>query len=178
MIRTIYGTRHLFKLTGIFRRNIASFCVNGELEEIIEREDYPIEDCKNNLFNKTIGVLGYGPQALSQSLNLKDNGFNVNIGVREGSSFSKAQRDGWEKNKNLFSIEETVEKSDIVMYLLSDVGQIEQWDKVKYGLTEGKTLYFSHGFGIVYSDQTNIIPPENIDVVLVYNLYLFIFGRL
>ena len=167
MIRTVYNRLPLFKSTGICGRNIASFCVNGELEEIIEREDYPIKDCKNNLFNKTIGVLGYGPQALSQSLNLKDNGFNVNIGVREGPSYSKAQRDGWEKNKNLFSIEEAVEKSDIIMYLLSDVGQIEQWDKVKYGLTEGKTLYFSHGFGIVYSDQTNIIPPENVDVVLV-----------
>ena len=167
MIRTIYGTRHLSKLTEIFRRNISSFCVDGELEEIIEREDYPIVDCRNNLFNKSIGVLGYGPQALSQSLNLKDNGFSVNIGVREGSSFSKAQRDGWEKDKNLFSIEEAVDKSDIIMYLLSDVGQIEQWEKVKHGLTEGKTLYFSHGFGIVYNDQTNIIPPENVDVVLV-----------
>ena len=50
---------------------------------------------------------------------------------------------------------------------MSDAGQIEMWDTVKKYLTKGKALYFSHGFGITYKDQTNIIPPEDVDVILV-----------
>jgi ketol-acid reductoisomerase len=117
--------------------------------------------------NKNISIIGYGPQGRSQSLNLKDNGFKVNIGVRKGASWNKALKDGWIENKNLFSIEESAKRGDIIKYLLSDAGQIENWEYLFPYLTENKTLYFSHGFGIVYPEITKIIPPKNIDVILV-----------
>ena len=98
---------------------------------------------------------------------MRDNGFKVNIGLRKGNSYDKALEDGWIPNKNLFELEETVEKSDIVQYLLSDAGQISQWPKIQPLLNSTKTLYFSHGFGVVYKDKTNIIPPNDVDVVLV-----------
>ncbi len=69
--------------------------------------------------------------------------------------------------ENLFSIEEACERGTILQYLLSDAGQIALWPTVKKHLTTGKTLYFSHGFGITFSDQTGIIPPADVDVVLV-----------
>lgn len=53
------------------------------------------------------------------------------------------------------------------MYLLSDAGQKAFWPKLKPHLTKGKTLYFSHGFAVIYSNQTGVVPPEDIDVVLV-----------
>ena len=149
------------------RRYISTLNVNHITETIFTRNDYPKQKCKDILKNKSIGVLGYGPQGRGQSLNLRDNGFRVNVGVRKGDSFDKAISDGWIPGKSLFSLEESVERSDIVQYLLSDAGQISQWDKVKPLLTSEKTLYFSHGFGIVYNDKTNIVPPEDIDVVLV-----------
>ena len=112
-------------------------------EQVYERSDYPIKN--NNYFtNKTISIIGYGPQGKGQSLNLKDNKFNVNIGVREGNSYDNAIKDGWIPNKNLFSIPEAIEKSDYVSYFLSDAGQIQQWNEVKPYLSTGKTLCFSH----------------------------------
>jgi ketol-acid reductoisomerase len=123
--------------------------------------------CYEIIGEKTISVIGYGPQARSQSLNLRDNGFNVIIGSRDGESYLKALSDGWKKNVNLFSIEEAARRGNIVQYLLSDVGQIKQWPIVSRHLTAGKTLYFSHGFGIAFSDQTNINTPDNIDVIMV-----------
>jgi len=53
------------------------------------------------------------------------------------------------------------------MYLLSDAGQKQSWNDIKPALTKGKTLYFSHGFSVVYKDLTGIIPPKDVDVVLV-----------
>ena len=101
-------------------------------------------------------------------MNLKDNGFNVIVGQRKNSkSWDKAISDGWVEGKDLFEIEEACEKGTIIQYLLSDAGQIEMWDTVKKYLTKGKALYFSHGFGITYKDQTNIIPPKDVDVILV-----------
>jgi len=135
-------------------------------EKVYEKGDCSIGE-NNLLKNTTIGIIGYGPQGKSQSLNLRDNKFKVNIGVREGDSYKQALNDGWIPNKNLFSIPEAVEKSDYISYLLSDAGQIKQWDQVKPYLNKGKTLCFSHGFGIVYNEMTNIIPPDDIDVVLV-----------
>src|SRR6202035_1261500 len=54
-----------------------------------------------------------------------------------------------------------------IQYLLSDAGQKEQWPRLKPQLTAGKALYFSHGFSIAYKDQTNVVPPKDIDVILV-----------
>ena len=168
----MYASTKNFDLTirntiGNTIRTYKTVSTNGITENIVERSDFPISKCKYIIGNKTIGVIGYGPQGRCQSLNLKDNGFDVKVGVRKGNSYNLALSDGWEPNKNLFSIEETCEKSDIIKYLLSDVGQIKQWNSVKPFLTENKTLYFSHGFGITFNDKTDIIPPDNIDVVLV-----------
>ena len=141
--------------------------INGYKEQIIERSDYPIEKCKEILNDKITAVLGYGPQGRGQSLNMRDQGFNVIVGLRKGSSWDKAIKDGWIEGKNLFEINEATKKGDIIQFLLSDAGQIQAWPEVKENLSEGNTLYFSHGFGVVFHSDTNIIPPNNINVVLV-----------
>jgi len=140
--------------------------ISGIEEEIIERSDYPPEKLKAILKDEVIAILGYGPQGRGQSLNLRDQKFNVIIGLRKGSSWDKAVGEGWEAGKNLFSLEEAAQKGTVVQFLLSDAGQIALWPKVKENLNEGDCLYFSHGFGIVFKDDTHIIPPKNVDVVL------------
>ena len=141
--------------------------INGYKEQIIERSDYPIEQCKEILNNKITAILGYGPQGRGQGLNMRDQGFNVIIGLRKGPSWGKALEDGWVENENLFEINEATKKGDIIQFLLSDAGQIQAWPDVKNNLSEGNTLYFSHGFGVVFHADTNIIPPKDINVVLV-----------
>ena len=141
--------------------------INGYKEQIIERSDYPIEKCQEILNGKITAILGYGPQGRGQSLNMRDQGFNVIVGLRRGSSWDKAIKDGWIEGENLFEINEATKKGDIIQFLLSDAGQIQAWPEVKENLAEGNTLYFSHGFGVVFHSDTNIIPPSNINVVLV-----------
>ena len=148
-------------------RLLNTFSINGVTETIVEKKDYPISKVLNNLKDKKIGVIGYGPQGKSQSLNLRDNNLDVIVGTRKGESFDEAYKDGWRKDLSLFSIEETVEKSDIVMCLLSDTGMMMQWPKIESLLRPEQTLYFSHGFSVVYKDRTNVIPPNNVDVVMV-----------
>ena len=140
----------------------------GTIEEVVTRDEFPLSKAKEVLKDEVIGVIGYGVQGPGQSLNLKDNGFNVIVGQRKNSkSWEKALKDGWIEGENLFEIDEACSKATIIQYLLSDAGQIQVWPLIKEHLTENKTLYFSHGFGITYQDQTNIIPPKNIDVILV-----------
>lgn len=141
----------------------------GEVEEtVVTRKEFPLEKARNILKNETIAVIGYGVQGPGQALNMKDNGFNVIVGQRKPSkSWDKAVKDGFEEGKTLFSIEEALEKGTVICYLLSDAGQIALWPTVQKYLTTGKTLYFSHGFGITYKEQTNIVPPSDVDVVLV-----------
>ncbi|MBL7013093.1 MAG: ketol-acid reductoisomerase [Candidatus Marinimicrobia bacterium] len=141
--------------------------INGIHETIIERSDYPLEKCKEILNNEVTAILGYGPQGRGQGLNMRDQGFNVILGLRKGSSWEKAIDEGWEEGKNLFSIEEATQRGSIIQFLLSDAGQIQAWEMVKENLSEGDALYFSHGFGVVFHKSTGIIPPENIDVMLV-----------
>jgi ketol-acid reductoisomerase len=142
--------------------------IGNESETVVERADYPPEKLKAVLENETVAVLGYGVQGRGQSLNMKDNGVNVIIGMRQGGKgWDLAQQDGWVPGKTLFSLEEAAQKGTIIQYLLSDAGQKEQWPTLKPFLTAGKALYFSHGFAIVYSDQTGVIPPKDIDVILV-----------
>jgi ketol-acid reductoisomerase len=154
-------------LNNLFIRNLQTIKINNIEETIVERSDYPLARCHSIINDKSIGIIGYGPQGKGQSLNLRDNGFNVNIGVRHGQSYENALEDGWIPDKNLFTIEECVDKSSIIQYLVSDVGQIQLWDTIKPYLTENKTLYFSHGFAITYNDKTHIKIPNNIDVILV-----------
>lgn len=147
---------------------MAKINFGGTLEEVVTREEHPLSQAVEYLKNDTIAIIGYGVQGPGQSLNLKDNGFNVIIGQRKNSkSWDKALSDGWVEGVNLFEIEDACKKGTIIQYLLSDAGQIQMWPIVKKHLTTGKTLYFSHGFGITYKDQTNIIPPNDIDVILV-----------
>ena len=141
--------------------------INGFKELIIERSDYPIESCKKILDNETTAILGYGPQGRGQGLNMRDQGFDVILGLRKGGSWDKAIDDGWIEGENLFEIEEATKRGTIIQFLLSDAGQIQAWPTVKENLNEGDTLYFSHGFGIIFRDDTNILPPSNVNVVLV-----------
>jgi len=155
------------RTTRNIRRYISTISVGNITETIYERSDYTLPKCNKILKNERVGVIGYGPQGRGQSLNLKDNGVNVCVGVRKGNSWAKAVDDGWEPKVDLFEIDEACERSTIISYLVSDAAQISMWDNVKNYLNENDTLYFSHGFGITYNDQTNIVPPENIDVVMV-----------
>lgn len=137
-------------------------------ESVVTRKEFTLEKARKVLKNETIAVIGYGVQGPAQALNLRDNGFNVIIGQRHpSSSWDKAKRDGWKPGKSLFSIEDAADKGTIIAYLLSDAGQKTLWPTVKKYLTKGKALYFSHGFSITFKEQTGVIPPENIDVILI-----------
>lgn len=147
---------------------MAKINFGGVEEQVVTREEFPLEKAREVLKDETIAIIGYGVQGPGQALNLKDNGFNVIVGQRSPSaSYEKAKKDGWEPGKDLFSIEEALEKGTVIFFLLSDAGQIQLWPKVKESLSAGKTLYFSHGFGVTYKEQTGIIPPAEVDVVLV-----------
>ncbi|EKD47800.1 MAG: hypothetical protein ACD_65C00282G0003, partial [uncultured bacterium] len=138
----------------------------GTIERVITRKEFPLKKARQVLKNETIAIIGYGVQGQAQSLNLKDNGFNVIVGQRKGKSWGKAKKDGWAPAKNLFSIKKACQKGTIICYTLSDAGQKKIWGKIKKYLTKGKTLSFAHGFSIVYQDQTEVIPPEDIDVIM------------
>ena len=147
---------------------MAKLNFGGVEENVVTREEYPLAKALETLKDEVIAVLGYGIQGPGQAMNLKDNGFNVIVGQRKGSSsWDKAIKDGWVEGKDLFELEEAAERGTILQYLLSDAGQIAQWEMIKSHLNPSKTLYFSHGFGITYADQTGIIPPADVDVILV-----------
>ncbi|ORZ16971.1 ketol-acid reductoisomerase [Absidia repens] len=148
-------------------RGMKTLNFGGTEEVVYERADVPKEKLLETFKDDTIAVLGYGPQGRGQALNLRDNGVNVILGQREGKTYQQAIEEGWVPGKNLFPLLDAVERGTVVMNLLSDAYQKEIWPEMKPLLTPGKTLYFSHGFSIVYKDQTEIIPPKDIDVVLV-----------
>jgi ketol-acid reductoisomerase len=142
--------------------------VGNVTETVVERADYPPQRLQAILGSETVAVLGYGVQGRGQSLNMKDNGVKVVVGQREKTrSWDLAAQDGWVPGQTLFPLEEAARRGTIVQYLLSDAGQKEFWPKLKPLLTKGKALYFSHGFSIVYSDQTGVVPSKDIDVILV-----------
>ncbi len=147
---------------------MAQMNFGGTMENVVTREEFPLEKAREVLKNETIAVIGYGVQGPGQSLNLRDNGFNVIVGQRKGGkTWEKAIADGWVPGETLFEIEEACERGTIIQYLLSDAAQIEVWPTVKKHLTAGKALYFSHGFAITYSERTGIVPPADVDVILV-----------
>ncbi len=147
---------------------MAKINFGGVEENVVTRDEFPLQKAKEVLANEVIAVIGYGVQGPGQSLNMKDNGFNVIVGQRKNSkSWQHALSDGWKEGVDLFEIDEAAKRGTIIQYLLSDAGQIEQWNKIKPHLTKGKALYFSHGFGITFNDQTGIIPPADVDVILV-----------
>ena len=146
---------------------MAKINFGGVIEEVATREEFSLDKAREVLKNETIAVLGYGVQGPGQACNLRDNGFNVIVGQREGETYQKAVEDGWVPGKTLFSLEEAAEKGTIVCMLLSDAAQIEVWPRIKQYLTPGKTLYFSHGFAICWNDRTGVVPPADIDVIMV-----------
>ncbi|WP_277496799.1 ketol-acid reductoisomerase [Elizabethkingia anophelis] len=147
---------------------MATINFGGVEEKVVTREEFPLEKARQVLSNETVAVIGYGVQGPGQALNQKDNGVNVIVGQRKNSkSWDKAVVDGFVPGETLFEIEEALEKGTIICYLLSDAAQIELWPTVQKNLTPGKALYFSHGFGITFNEQTGIVPPKDVDVFLV-----------
>lgn len=141
----------------------------GTEEEVITIEEFPLEKARKILANEQIAVIGYGVQGPAQSLNLRDNGFNVIIGQAKEfqRDWQHALDDGWEPGKTLFGIEEAAKRGTIVKMLVSDAAQRVIWPTIKKNLNPGDALYFSHGFSIVYKEQTGVIPQNNVDVILV-----------
>lgn len=147
---------------------MAKIDFGGVAEEVVTREEFTLGKAKDILANEVIAVIGYGVQGPAQALNMRDNGFSVIIGQRPGgSTWDKAVKDGFIPGKTLFPIEEAVQKATIIKYLVSDAAQMLLWPLIKENLNAGDALYFSHGFSIVYKDQTKIIPPKDVDVILV-----------
>ena len=146
---------------------MAKMNFGGVIEEVVTREEFPLEKAREILKDETIAVIGYGVQGPGQACNLRDNGFNVIVGQRQGKTYEKAIADGWVPCETLFSIEEAADKASIVMCLLSDAAVMSVWPTLKQYLSAGKALYFSHGFAITWSDRTGCVPQEDIDVIMV-----------
>ena len=146
---------------------MAKMNFGGVIENVETREEFPLEKAREVLKDETIAVIGYGVQGPGQSLNLRDNGFNVIVGQRPGKTYDKAVADGWVPGETLFGIEEACERATIIAVLLSDAAQIACWPTIEKHLTAGKALYFSHGFAITWNDRTGVVPPKDVDVIMV-----------
>ena len=147
---------------------MAQIDFGGVTEEVITSDEFPLDRAREVLSTETVAILGYGVQGPGQALNLRDNGIQVIVGQREGgSSWDRAVADGFVPGETLFPIDEAARRATVIQFLLSDAGQVATWPTVEGCLNEGDALYFSHGFGIVYKDQTRIIPPPTVDVILV-----------
>lgn len=146
---------------------MAKMNFGGVEENVVTREEFTLDHARQVLKDETIAVIGYGVQGPGQSLNLRDNGFNVIVGQRAGRTWDKAVADGWVPGQTLFGIEEAASRASIIMCLLSDAAVISVWPNLKKHLTHGKALYFSHGFAIAWPDRTGVIPPQGLDVIMV-----------
>jgi ketol-acid reductoisomerase len=147
---------------------MAKINFGGVEEEVVTRDEFPLERAREVLKDEVVAVLGYGVQGPAQALNMRDNGIKVIIGQREGTkNWQKALEDGWVPGETLFSIEEAAERGTVIQYLLSDAGQRSQWSRIVECLNEGDMLYFSHGFSVTFKDDTGVIPPPHVDVALV-----------
>ena len=146
---------------------MAKLNFGGVEETVVTREEFTLDKAREVLAGETIAVLGYGVQGPGQSLNLRDNGFNVIVGQRPGKTYDKAVADGWIPGETLFSIEEAAKRGTIVMCLLSDAAVLSVWPTIKANLKAGDALYFSHGFAITWPDRTGVVPPADVDVIMV-----------
>ena len=126
---------------------MAEMNFGGVMETVVTSKEFSLEKAREVLKNETIAVIGI-------------------VGQRQGKTYDKAVADGWVPGETLFSIEEAAEKGTILCMLLSDAGQIQQWPTIKQYLKPGKTLYYSHGFAINWSDRTGVIPPKDVDVMV------------
>ena len=138
----------------------------GVDENVVTREEFPLEKAREILKDETIAVIGYGVQGPGQSMNLRDNGFNVIVGQRKGSkTWDKAVADGWIPGETLFEIEEACQRGTIIMMLVNDERAADIYhESVAPNLEAGNALAFAHGFNIRYKQ---IVPPADVDVVLV-----------
>ena len=141
----------------------------GVKEEVIMRKEFPMSKARRVLKGETIAVIGYGVQGPAQGLNMRDNGLNVIVGQSKAfmRDWNRAVKDGWVPGKTLFDLEEAAKRGTIIQMLVSDAAQKAIWPAIKKCLNPGDALYFSHGFSIVYKDQTKVIPPKNVDVIMV-----------
>jgi len=148
---------------------MANIDFGGTVEEVVMRDEFPLDKAREILKDEVVAVLGYGVQGPAQALNMKDNGINVIVGQWPGDEdyWEKAVNDGWEPGKTLFTLEEAAEKGTIIQYLVTDAAQMMTWPNIKPCLKEGDALYFSHGFSVVYADQTGVVAPEFVDVIMV-----------
>jgi ketol-acid reductoisomerase len=148
---------------------MAKINFGGTVEEVVMRDEFSLEKAREILKDEVVAVLGYGVQGPAQALNMKDNGINVIVGQWLGDEeyWEKAVQDGWEPGKTLFPLEEAAERGTIIQYLVTDAAQMLTWPSIKSGLKKGDALYFSHGFSVVYADQTGVVPPEYVDVIMV-----------
>ena len=148
---------------------MAQIDFGGTTETVVTRKEFSIARARKVLKKETIAIIGYGVQGPAQGLNLRDNGFNVIVGQARQfeKDWNRAIKDGWVPGKTLFDIEEAVQKGTIIQILVSDAAQRTIWPLIKKNLKDGDALYFSHGFSIVYSKQTGVIPPPNVDVIMV-----------
>jgi len=148
---------------------MAKINFGGVVEDVVTREEFPVSRARDILKNETIAVIGYGVQGPAQSLNMRDNGFSVIIGQAPEfkADWDKAVADGWVPGETLFTVEEAATKATIIQYLVSDAAQRALWQSLKPCLKAGDALYFSHGFSITYKEQTGVIPPDDVDVILV-----------
>ena len=148
---------------------MAKIDFGGVIEEVITRDEFPLAKARDVLKDEVVAVLGYGVQGPAQALNMRDNGINVILGgdPERKRSWDKAREDGWVPGETLFPWEEAVQRGTIIQYLVSDAAQMILWPTIESCLKEGDALFFSHGFGLVYNDQTGIMPPEFVDVIMV-----------
>ncbi|MCP4626049.1 MAG: ketol-acid reductoisomerase, partial [bacterium] len=148
---------------------MAVISFGGKKEKVVVRKEFSLAKARKVLKNETIAVIGYGVQGPAQALNMKDNGINVIIGQAKAykKDWNRAVKDGWKPGKTLFDIEEAVQRGTIIKMLITDAAQRQIWPKIKKHLNPGDALYFSHGFSIVYKEQTKVIPPKNVDVIMV-----------
>ena len=147
---------------------MAKINFSGVEEEVVTRQEFPLEKAQQVLKNEVVAVLGYGVQGPAQALNMRDNGIKVIVGVNPGGrGYKKAVKDGWVPGETLFSLEEAAGRGTVIQYLVSDAAQKLTWARIKPCLKEGDALYFSHGFGVVYKEQTGIVAPKFVDVVMV-----------
>ena len=148
---------------------MAKIDFGGVLEDVITSEEFGLEKAREALKNETVAVIGYGVQGPAQGMNLRDNGIKVIVGQSKKfiEDWDRAVADGWIPGEDLFDIEDAAQRGTIILMLVSDAAQKMIWSGIEKNLNPGDALYFSHGFSIVYKDQTEVIPPEDVDVIMV-----------
>ncbi len=147
---------------------MAKINFGGVEETVVTRDEFSIQKAQEVLKDELVAVIGYGVQGPAQALNMKENGINVIVGQAPEfkADWDRAEKDGWIPGKTLFPVEDAARKGTVVQYLVSDAAQGVLWPVVRTCLNEGDALYFSHGFSVTYKNQTGVIPPSDVDVIL------------